>query len=78
MTHRDRLDDQNDRATDYQYGATHGARYLEHIDHQVRLLLHALLPQLLFGEQSRLAKRLRIQLRYLLVKFRDAEVRNQP
>ncbi|NBU90633.1 MAG: hypothetical protein EBS12_04195 [Flavobacteriia bacterium] len=43
-----------------------------------RELLRALLRPLLSDAQSQLAKLLRIQRRYLLVKFRDVVIRNLP
>ena len=78
MIRPDRLGDQNDRVADYQYVEIRDVRYREHKDRRAQLLRRVLLRQLLSGEQSRLAKPLRIQQHYLLAKFRGAVIRNLP
>ena len=78
VIHLGHLDVRNDHATDYQYDVIRDARYQEHRDHQVQLLLRDLLQLPPFGEQFPLAKLSRTLQHYLLEKFLYVVIQNLP
>ena len=78
VIHLDRLDDQSDRVTDYQYDEIRDARCREHTSHLEQLPLHDLFRLQPFGVRSLQAILFHTLLHYQQEKFHDVVIRNQP